>query len=241
MALFKKNVINPSRSSSDYHLLGTESTNPKTIDLLIGISDYNEDTSWSDLNSENDIDLIKGALKAQGIDKKNIHLLKSKDATRKGILKAIRSELIKKVQRGGTAIFHFSGHGQQIKDDNGDELDGFDEAIVPVNSKKHFQPGIYEGENLIRDDELEALFFELRKKLGPKGHLLVTIDACHSGTGVRGFTKTRGSNVIMADQDYIDKHKKASTKDNGFLKKRRREKYGSLGGFFQFQFAATEL
>ena len=43
-----------------------------------------------------------------------------------------------------------------------------------------------EGQYLIRDEELYQAFDEVRKKLGPKGHLLVIIDACHSGSALRG-------------------------------------------------------
>ena len=36
------------------------------------------------------------------------------------------------------------------------------------------------------DDELNGALTDVRKKLGPNGHLIVLLDACHSGTGTRG-------------------------------------------------------
>jgi metacaspase-1 len=45
-------------------------------------------------------------------------------------------------------FFHYSGHGGQVKDDAGDEEDGFDETIMPVDFKTKGQ---------IIDDELHAL------------------------------------------------------------------------------------
>ena len=197
-----------------------EAIKSKTIALLVGAGDYDEDTSWDDLNSERDLDLVKDALMTQGVEEQNISLLKSRNATKEKILSTIRKDLIKKAKRGGTAIFHFSGHGQQVKDDNGDELDGLDEALVPVNSKKHFKAGEYEGEQLIRDDELEVLFKKLRKKLGPKGQLLVILDACHSGTGTRGNWVARGTDVIMAPPDYMENYEASPSQNDQFLSKK---------------------
>lgn len=49
--------------------------------------------------------------------------------------------------RDGDVIFlHYSGHGTKLHDENGDEDDGYDEALVPVD----FQ----EGADMIRDDDL---------------------------------------------------------------------------------------
>jgi hypothetical protein len=39
-------------------------------------------------------------------------------------------------------IFNSSGHGQQIQDDNGDELDGYDEALIPYDAAAMLRSGI---------------------------------------------------------------------------------------------------
>lgn len=52
--------------------------------------------------------------------------------------------------REGDAIFlHFSGHGTKVRDLNGDEDDGYDEALVPLDFK---QSGV------IIDDDLYDIF-----------------------------------------------------------------------------------
>jgi hypothetical protein len=55
-----------------------------------------------------------------------------------------------------------------------------------------FAPEGYNGEKHLRDDEFGLMVLEMRKKLGPKGDLLVILDACHSGTSTRGTAKYRG-------------------------------------------------
>ncbi|EIN14223.1 peptidase C14 [Punctularia strigosozonata HHB-11173 SS5] len=46
---------------------------------------------------------------------------------------------------GDSLFFHFSGHGKQIPDLDGDETDGYDEAIVPLD---------YGQTGYITDDEM---------------------------------------------------------------------------------------
>jgi len=104
---------------------------------------------------------------------------------------------------GDFAYVFFSGHGQQVKDDNQDEGDGYDEAFVPYNSPEKFVKGKNEGQYLIRDDEFSELFDQLRTKIGKNGHLVVVLDSCHSGTGTRGVRLMRGTDELMADSIYI--------------------------------------
>lgn len=63
--------------------------------------------------------------------------------------------------------FHYSGHGSQVRDTNGDEADGLDEVIVPVD---------YQSAGLITDDEI----FNIVKNSKCKTILL--FDSCHSAT-----------------------------------------------------------
>lgn len=72
----------------------------------------------------------------------------------------------------GDAIFlHYSGHGTKLQDEGGDEDDGYDEALVPVD----FQEGV----GMILDDDL---YDTLIKPLHPGVHMVSLMDCCHSGT-----------------------------------------------------------
>ena len=84
-----------------------------------------------------------------------------------------------------------------MEDDNQDEADGLDEALIPYDASLSYQEGIYEGNNHLRDDEIEKHLVCIRQKLGENGSLLVTFDACHSGTGTRklGEANIRGTSA----------------------------------------------
>lgn len=169
--------------------------------LIIAIGDYPEEGGWPDISSENDVPHVMGAMKSLGIQNANITLMQDSKATKQGILDAF-SNLSRKVSGGDFIMIHFSGHGQQMIDLNGDELDGLDEAIVPYNSAVYFQEEFNEGQYLITDDKLNEIITELRIKAGATGKVLLVLDSCHSGTGTRGFGRTRGTDVIMAPRGF---------------------------------------
>lgn len=173
--------------------------------LLIGVGKYPVAGGWPSLNSANDLKLIKDALQNQGFASENISTVADDQATKQNIITAIQSKT-KEVKKGDIVFFHFSGHGQQMEDKDGDEIDGYDECIVPYDSPKKYQSGVYEGQNLLSDDELNLLFRDLRKKLGSSGHLIVSLDACHSGTGTRGAATGRGTTEPMASPEYVQKN-----------------------------------
>lgn len=67
-------------------------------------------------------------------------------------------------------MFHFSGHGDRQTDYDNDEVDGFDEALCPLD---------HDTEGKIIDDEINATIVRPL----PRGAMLhAIIDACHSGT-----------------------------------------------------------
>lgn len=207
--MFKPNFLHSMLLISSFCFLGQPliADPPKKLALLVAVGNYPTESGWQKINSGNDVDIVKKALLAQGFPEANIQVVMDGAATKLGILEAIRRELLEKSKPGDVAYFHFSGHGQQVADDNGDELDGYDEAIVPINSPQQFEAGVYEGQNLIRDDQLGQLFHEIQQKLGPKGNLMVVLDACHSGTGTRGFGIARGTQFKMAPKGYIPRPK----------------------------------
>lgn len=71
---------------------------------------------------------------------------------------------------------------------------------VESDAKRLNRKGVYEGENHLRDDELNHFLTTIRQKLGDTGSLWVSLDACHSGSATRGEKDEwmRGVNVIFS-------------------------------------------
>jgi hypothetical protein len=166
--------------------------------LIVAIGAYDQrSTGWAEISSENDIPLIKSALLKQGFPEANITLLQDAKADRAGILAALAA-LEKKVGLGDMVVIHFSSHGQQIPDNNGEEVDGYDEAIVAFGAPsansyyKKSRGADYDGSLHLRDEDVGTAINGIRAKIGKTGHVLVVMDACHSGTGTRGSAKVRG-------------------------------------------------
>jgi hypothetical protein len=67
-------------------------------------------------------------------------------------------------------LFLPQGHGGRIKDDNGDEDDGHDETLIPVDFEKSGQ---------IRDDDLLKI---LVHPMAAGVRMTCCMDCCHSGT-----------------------------------------------------------
>jgi hypothetical protein len=167
--------------------------------LLIGIGDYPVDLGWSTLSAKNDIEYLKSVLPLKGFDPTNTKVLLNEQATKAGIEHAF-SKLIAASGTGDIVMIHFSGHGQQITDDSTDEADGFDEAWIPVDAQARYMPTprptapAYRGEFHLRDDQVGKWLDSLSLKVGKDGSILVSIDACHSGTATRSASlgKVRG-------------------------------------------------
>jgi len=154
--------------------------------LLIGISNYPQhkdaDASWTKIHGTNDVQLISPLLAKQGF---KIITLTDNLATHKGIENGF-IKLENSVRPGDIVYIHFSGHGQAVEDENGDEADGWDEAFIPYDAQHRYMRGVYQGENHLLDDELNSHLNSIRKKVGEKGIVYVVIDACHAGSSYRG-------------------------------------------------------
>ena len=79
---------------------------------------------------------------------------------------------------GDVVFFHYSGHGSQTRSSDPNEPDGYDETIVPHDSRTH---GIYD----IADKELATLILEVEQR---GAQVLVFLDCCHAGSGTRALT-----------------------------------------------------
>jgi hypothetical protein len=172
--------------------------------LLVGESRDDSTPGWVNLRAYMDLQHLKTALLHQGFPDSNILLISDKDATKQKIIDAFNKHLSLKVKAGDIALFYFSGHGQRILDFDGDESDGFDEALVPVDAPNRYQKGIYEGERHLSDDDLRSLLLPLRRKLGQDGSVIVAVDACFSGSITRGNTTAtaRGTKTVLAPPGY---------------------------------------
>lgn len=183
--------------------------------LIIAVGDYPKEGKWGKISSEKDIPLIVSALHHHGFTDDNILIIQDSQATKEGIKSAFE-KITRDAEEGDVFVVHYSGHGQQVWDKNGDELDGKDESIVPFDAPMKFIKNQYEGQNHILDDELEFLIGELRMKLTAKGSLTVILDACHSGTATRGsegLAPSRGTTEFMGPEDWKEKPGKD---ENGF-------------------------
>lgn len=170
--------------------------------LIVAIGKYPTQSGWNTISSDNDVPLIKSALLKQGFLPQNIATITNEQATKAGITNSFNN-LIRKSQEGDIVVFHFSGHGQQVTDTNGDELDGLDEALVPFDAGKTNLNGSGNLKTHFIDDELNALLGNLRSKVGSKGDVLVFLDACHTGTATRSTDDSdpsavyRGTNEVF--------------------------------------------
>jgi hypothetical protein len=163
--------------------------------LIVGIGAYPLESGWSTIHGDNDVPLITEALISRGFDQDKILKLVNEQANKKNILQKFNL-IVGQAYLNDIIYIHFSTHGQQVADTNGDEEDGLDEAIVPYDARIAFEKGVYEGKNHLIDDELNQLLSDLRKKIGKLGSLVVVIDACHSGDATRGNGDENDSIVI---------------------------------------------
>lgn len=142
--------------------------------VLIGINKYQ--VPGSDLNGcVNDVKNLSGALKIYyGFADKDITTLTDLKATKKAMQTAIQ-KLIGSGKKGDTLLLHYSGHGSNVPDDNGDEADHRDEILCPTD---------LDWKDTLRDDWLRKTFNKLQKGVS----LTVIMDCCHSGTITRVMT-----------------------------------------------------
>ena len=167
--------------------------------VIIAVGDYSAKTGWSPISSANDVPLIKSTLLNQGFAESDILILQDGQATKQNILGTLK-DLNERVSPGDIVVIHYSGHGQQIFDDNSEEIDGLDEALVPYDAWVEYTHN-YKGENHIRDDEIGNLLANFRNNLGSDGQLLMLLDSCHSGSSTRGG-KARGSAAAFVPENW---------------------------------------
>jgi hypothetical protein len=158
-------------------IIGVTPTGRRTA-LCVGIDAYPEPNRLSGCVSDA---RQWQAVFQQHLGFQEVLRLEDREATHDRILGELR-RMVSQARAGDVLAFHYSGHGTTLPDDDGDEEDGNDEAMVPVD----FADGRF-----IRDDDLRGIFSELADGVG----LTCFMDCCHSGTITRvlGRTSRAGS------------------------------------------------
>lgn len=177
--------------------------------VVVGISNYPETSGWNNIHGAEDLDIIVPMLIDNGFSTDHITRLTNEHATKESIRNEILG-LTEKIKVGDIVYIQLSGHGQLITDVNNDEEDGIDESFIPYDALRESVGG-YNGENHIVDDELNSWLYNIKRKIGNDGKLVVVIDACHSGTATRGREDVfiRGVNdrfEISAPYPHIDQY-----------------------------------
>ena len=139
--------------------------------VLIGINRYR--IPGADLRGcVNDVKNMQSVLtRSYGFKGGDITVLSDFAATKKGIESAIR-KLVQGGRKGDVLLVHFSGHGSNVPDNDGDEADDRDEILCPTD---------LDWKNPMRDDWLRKTFDSMRAGVS----LTVITDCCHSGTITR--------------------------------------------------------
>jgi len=116
-----------------------------------------------------DAESIYASLIQHGWKQEELELLLDGEATKVAILNTL-TNFVNQAGENDYIFVYFSGHGSTIDDINGDESDGTDETIVPVD----YVP--FNTSTLITDDELGEIFSQCRTQKG-----VFIFDSCFSG------------------------------------------------------------
>lgn len=135
---------------------------------------HNAFDSTSKTGCHNDVDNIKKYLMdKQGFDEKSMLILmddgKHHLPTRGNIENAFH-RLVEYSSAGDCVVVHYSGHGGRVVDLSGDEADGYDSTLIPVDFAN--------AGHIVDDDILEMLVKPMAKGV----NCTIIMDCCHSGT-----------------------------------------------------------
>jgi hypothetical protein len=130
--------------------------------------------------------------------------------TKQNILRAMHW-LVKDARPNDSLFFHYSGHGGQTKDLDGDEPDGYDEVIYPVDFRQ---------QGHITDDEMHRIMV---RPLQSGVRLTAIFDSCHSGTAL-------DLPYIYSTQGILKEPNLAKEAGQGLLGAISAYSHGDLGG-----------
>lgn len=142
----------------------------KSTALLIGVSEYNDNT-WKSLPCvKNDLNLMSSVLQKHGF---TIELL-DKDTTKKGMEEKL-NKVLNDATKDDRVIVYISGHGTSL---------GLLNFIVPTDGNS-----MKKEDTCISYEWLKKWTDDLMTKKGVK-HLLIILDACQAGLGLYSKSDT---------------------------------------------------
>lgn len=161
--------------------------------LIVGINRYKDAPLLGCVNDATQMREL--VVQRHGFRPDDVRLLVDERATQAAILERLHW-LVEGARAGDVLLFHFSGHGTQVRDRDGDErlADRRDESICPVD---------FSWDDPLTDDKLHGV----AKALAPGVNLTLVVDACQSGGLLRsalplGFGGAGVSAGIMTGAGY---------------------------------------
>lgn len=161
--------------------------------ILIGINYEGQQGQLS--GCHNDVNNIKNYLvRAQGFSESDMLILmddgRHHPPTKRNIEDAFR-RITEYSQAGDVVFIHYSGHGGRVRDYSGDEEDGYDETLIPVDFKT--------AGHIVDDDILKILVKPMRAGV----NCTVLMDCCHSGTVLDlPYRFSADDSQMRIDQDF---------------------------------------
>ncbi|PHJ59712.1 hypothetical protein VF14_17335 [Nostoc linckia z18] len=175
------------------------SSSPRKLALLVGINNYQN------------VDNLKGAITDTylqrellmhrfGFNPQDILVVSDESEikpTRQGILQAFEEHLIQQAKPGDIVVYHFSGHGSQVFDQESGLEDKLNSTFVPSDRTT----SLVDNQKQVSDITGKTLFL-LMSKINTE-NITVVLDSCYSGGGKRGNLTIRsiegGKGYISSD------------------------------------------
>lgn len=156
-----------------------KTADPEEVHALVVYCDYGfepaKSAGWvapgfgEKLDTEENAMMFKQLLDDAGIT--DVTMLSNLEATKENVEAAIY-EVGSRCDENDIFVFFYSGHGNPMPDQDGDEVDGSDEAMCLPYSDGNCDPGSW-----YRDDDFSAAVAEITA-----GKKLIILDCCHSGS-----------------------------------------------------------
>jgi hypothetical protein len=168
--------------------------------LLIGINKYPYLADFAQLKGcLNDVHALRAVLEQKfKFPPENIYSLTDEQATRSGILEAMKS-ILAECGTDDTIVFSFSGHGARLRARRENKPSGWYETIMPFDSgRKKFHPEAVNRD--ITDDEIYEWLMALSEKTS---NIILIFDSCYAGSIIRDSPAPESGRRGIADDDTI--------------------------------------